>query len=134
MPAPAAGTMPTGPVPAGATIAADSAPVSGTTTARPASVSVPMLAAANRTVSLSAPQSRTSQAVRGRGPRCSVGSRSTTVVQSSARTTASNDSVIAAGPPAASPWDPELANLMTTHRCAVMEERLIPTLLTDLAP
>ena len=32
------------------------------------------------------------------------------------------------------PWDPELANLMTTHRCAVMEERLIPTLLTDLAP
>jgi len=38
-----------------------------------------------------------------------------------------------AGPPAASPWDPELANLMTTHRCAVMEERLIPTLLTDLA-
>jgi uncharacterized protein (TIGR02679 family) len=39
-----------------------------------------------------------------------------------------------AGPPAASPWDPELANLMTGHGRAVMEERLITTLLTDLAP
>lgn len=38
-----------------------------------------------------------------------------------------------AGPPAASPWDPELANLMTGHGRAVMEERLIATLLADLA-
>lgn len=37
------------------------------------------------------------------------------------------------GPPAASPWDPELANLMTGHGRAVMEERLIATLLADLA-
>jgi uncharacterized protein (TIGR02679 family) len=38
-----------------------------------------------------------------------------------------------AGPSAASPWDPELANLMSGHGRAVMEERLIATLLTDLA-
>jgi uncharacterized protein (TIGR02679 family) len=37
------------------------------------------------------------------------------------------------GPPAASPWDPELANLMTGCGRAVMEERLIATLLADLA-
>jgi uncharacterized protein (TIGR02679 family) len=37
------------------------------------------------------------------------------------------------GHPAASPWDPELANLMTGHGRAVMEERLIAMLLTDLA-
>jgi uncharacterized protein (TIGR02679 family) len=38
-----------------------------------------------------------------------------------------------AGPSAASPWDPELATLMTGHGRAVMEERLIAMLLTDLA-
>ena len=37
------------------------------------------------------------------------------------------------GPPAASPWDQELTALMTEHGRAVMEERLIAVLLTDLA-
>ncbi|GAA0977692.1 hypothetical protein GCM10009555_039270 [Acrocarpospora macrocephala] len=36
------------------------------------------------------------------------------------------------GPPAPDPWDRELATLMTSHGRAVMEERLIPFLLTDL--
>jgi uncharacterized protein (TIGR02679 family) len=47
---------------------------------------------------------------------------------------AAGESTPLAGPPAASPWDPELANLMTGHGRAVMEERLIATLLTDLTP
>ena len=38
------------------------------------------------------------------------------------------------GSPAASPWDPELAALLAEHGRAVMEERLIAVLLTDLAP
>jgi len=38
------------------------------------------------------------------------------------------------GSPTASPWDPELAALMAEQGCAVMEERLISVLLTDLAP
>jgi uncharacterized protein (TIGR02679 family) len=37
------------------------------------------------------------------------------------------------GPPAPSPWEPRLAELMTHHRQAIMEERLIPLLLDDLA-
>jgi hypothetical protein len=37
------------------------------------------------------------------------------------------------GPPAPSPWEPHLAELMTHHRQAIMEERLIPVLLDDLA-
>ena len=37
------------------------------------------------------------------------------------------------GSPAASPWDPELAALLTEQGRAVMEERLIAVLLTDLA-
>lgn len=37
------------------------------------------------------------------------------------------------GPPAPSPWEPRLAELMTRHRQAIMEERLIPALLDDLA-
>jgi uncharacterized protein (TIGR02679 family) len=37
------------------------------------------------------------------------------------------------GSPAASPWDPELAMLLTAQGRAVMEERLIGALLTDLA-
>jgi hypothetical protein len=45
---------------------------------------------------------------------------------------AAGESTPLAGPPAASPWDPELANLMTGHGRAVMEERLIAALLTDL--
>jgi len=36
------------------------------------------------------------------------------------------------GPEAASPWDPRLAPLMAEHGRAVMEERLIVTLITDL--
>ena len=36
------------------------------------------------------------------------------------------------GPPAPSPWDPALAGLLTRHGRAVMEERLIAVLLTDL--
>lgn len=38
-----------------------------------------------------------------------------------------------AGPPAASPWDPELARAMRESGSAVMEERLLPALLSDLA-
>ncbi len=37
------------------------------------------------------------------------------------------------GSPAASPWQPELAALLAEHGRAVMEERLIAVLLTDLA-
>ena len=37
------------------------------------------------------------------------------------------------GSPAASPWEPELAALLAEHGRAVMEERLIAVLLTDLA-
>ena len=37
------------------------------------------------------------------------------------------------GSPAASPWDPELAALLAEHGRAVMEERLIAALMTDLA-
>jgi uncharacterized protein (TIGR02679 family) len=36
------------------------------------------------------------------------------------------------GSPAPSPWDPALADAMRTHGRAVMEERLIPSLLADL--
>ncbi|MGW5274163.1 TIGR02679 family protein [Streptomyces sp. NPDC004044] len=42
------------------------------------------------------------------------------------------DSTPLAGPPAASPWDPELARAMEESGSAVMEERLLPTLLSDL--
>jgi uncharacterized protein (TIGR02679 family) len=38
-----------------------------------------------------------------------------------------------AGPPATSPWDPELARAMRESGSAVMEERLLPALLSDLA-
>ncbi|WP_234543047.1 TIGR02679 family protein [Streptomyces shenzhenensis] len=38
-----------------------------------------------------------------------------------------------AGPPAASPWDPGLALAMEASGSAVMEERLLPALLSDLA-
>ncbi|MER7694509.1 TIGR02679 family protein [Streptomyces sp. NPDC097610] len=37
-----------------------------------------------------------------------------------------------AGPPTASPWDPELARAMEKSGSAVMEERLLPALLSDL--
>ncbi|MFG2260521.1 TIGR02679 family protein [Streptomyces mirabilis] len=37
-----------------------------------------------------------------------------------------------AGPPAASPWDPELARAMAESGSTVMEERLLPALLSDL--
>ncbi|WP_443075504.1 TIGR02679 family protein [Streptomyces sp. NBC_01483] len=37
-----------------------------------------------------------------------------------------------AGPPAAGPWDPELARAMAESGSAVMEERLLPALLSDL--
>jgi uncharacterized protein (TIGR02679 family) len=37
-----------------------------------------------------------------------------------------------AGPPAASPWDPELARAMEESGSTVMEERLLPALLSDL--
>lgn len=37
------------------------------------------------------------------------------------------------GSPTASPWEPELADLLAEHGRAVMEERLIAVLLTDLA-
>jgi uncharacterized protein (TIGR02679 family) len=37
-----------------------------------------------------------------------------------------------AGPPAASPWDPELARAMNVSGSTVMEERLLPALLSDL--
>ena len=36
------------------------------------------------------------------------------------------------GPPAASPWEPGLAEAMARHGRAIMEERLIPVLLEDL--
>ncbi len=36
------------------------------------------------------------------------------------------------GPPAASPWDPQLARAMEESGQAVMEERLLPALLADL--
>ncbi|WP_234381251.1 DUF2399 domain-containing protein [Streptomyces sp. NRRL F-5122] len=36
------------------------------------------------------------------------------------------------GPPAASPWDPQLARAMKESGQAVMEERLLPALLADL--
>jgi hypothetical protein len=36
------------------------------------------------------------------------------------------------GTAASSPWEPELAERMNAHGRAVMEERLIPTLLADL--
>jgi hypothetical protein len=42
------------------------------------------------------------------------------------------DSTPLMGSPAASPWDPELAALLSGHGRAVMEERLMPVLLTDL--
>jgi hypothetical protein len=37
------------------------------------------------------------------------------------------------GPPTDSPWEPALAPLMASTGRAVMEERLIPVLLADLA-
>ncbi|MCX4792164.1 TIGR02679 domain-containing protein [Streptomyces sp. NBC_01221] len=37
-----------------------------------------------------------------------------------------------AGPPTASPWDPELARVMRESGSTVMEERLLPILLSDL--
>ncbi|MFJ8314178.1 MULTISPECIES: TIGR02679 family protein [unclassified Streptomyces] len=37
-----------------------------------------------------------------------------------------------AGPPAASPWDPELARAMDESGSTIMEERLLPALLSDL--
>ncbi len=43
------------------------------------------------------------------------------------------DSTTLAGAPSSSPWDPALAELMRAHGRAVMEERLIVTLLEDLA-
>ena len=47
---------------------------------------------------------------------------------------AAGESTPLAGPPAARPWDTELARLMTGHGRAVMEERLIVALLlTNLA-
>lgn len=42
------------------------------------------------------------------------------------------DSTPLSGAPTASPWDPALADLMRAHGRAVMEERLIATLLADL--
>jgi uncharacterized protein (TIGR02679 family) len=44
------------------------------------------------------------------------------------------DSTPLTGSPATSPWDPPLAALLTSHGRAVMEERLIAVLLTDLGP
>src|SRR5579875_1974635 len=43
------------------------------------------------------------------------------------------ESTVLTGPPAASPWDPELAALLAERGHAVMEERLITVLLADLA-
>jgi len=43
------------------------------------------------------------------------------------------ESVPLMGSPADSPWDPALAGLMSAKAQAVMEERLIGALLTDLA-
>ncbi|WP_307680157.1 DUF2399 domain-containing protein [Streptomyces sp. V4I2] len=37
-----------------------------------------------------------------------------------------------AGPPAVGPWDPELARAMEESGRTVMEERLLPALLSDL--
>lgn len=37
------------------------------------------------------------------------------------------------GSPSGSPWDPELAESLAEHGRAIMEERLVPVLLTDLA-
>jgi uncharacterized protein (TIGR02679 family) len=45
---------------------------------------------------------------------------------------AESESTPLIGPPAPSPWDAELAPLMASRGQTVMEERLIPTLLTDL--
>jgi uncharacterized protein (TIGR02679 family) len=42
------------------------------------------------------------------------------------------DSEALKGPPATSPWDPVLAETMAEHGRAIMEERLIPSLLKDL--
>ncbi|MPZ80535.1 MAG: TIGR02679 family protein [Actinophytocola sp.] len=42
------------------------------------------------------------------------------------------DSETLKGPPATSPWEPRLAEALTEHRRAIMEERLIPQLLNDL--
>ena len=46
---------------------------------------------------------------------------------------ARGESTSLTGPEAASPWDPRLASLMASRGRAVMEERLIAPLLTDLA-
>jgi uncharacterized protein (TIGR02679 family) len=46
---------------------------------------------------------------------------------------AEGDSEPLKGTRAESPWDPELATQMRSTGCAVMEERLIPALLSDLA-
>jgi uncharacterized protein (TIGR02679 family) len=45
---------------------------------------------------------------------------------------AAGESTPLTGPEAVSPWDPRLASLMAEHGRAVMEERLIATLITDL--
>ena len=45
---------------------------------------------------------------------------------------AAGESTPLTGPVAVSPWDPRLAPLMAEHGRAVMEERLIATLITDL--
>jgi hypothetical protein len=45
---------------------------------------------------------------------------------------AEGESTPLTGPEAVSPWDPRLASLMAEHGRAVMEERLIATLITDL--
>lgn len=42
-------------------------------------------------------------------------------------------STLLAGPPAAGPWDPGLALAMEASGSTVMEERLLPALLSDLA-
>ncbi|WP_328398181.1 DUF2399 domain-containing protein [Streptomyces sp. NBC_00390] len=42
------------------------------------------------------------------------------------------ESTTLAGPPTASPWDPELARAMQESGSTVMEERLLPALLSDL--
>ncbi|GII06043.1 TIGR02679 family protein [Planobispora takensis] len=47
---------------------------------------------------------------------------------------AEGESTPLTGPPALSPWDPGLAGLMAAHDRAVMEERLLPSLLADLRP
>jgi uncharacterized protein (TIGR02679 family) len=49
------------------------------------------------------------------------------------RAAASLDGPPLRGPTAASPWDPELAALLRASGRAVMEERLVPLLLSDLA-